>query len=82
MRRPVWLLVSALSLVHSHWLAPAVVLATAAATASAFYKVDALAGKLMLPYLAWLAFANALNLSVLQKNPQVVHAARYLGFRV
>lgn len=47
------------------------VLATATATAAAFYKVDALAGKLFLPYLAWLAFANALNAAVYKLNPHV-----------
>lgn len=48
-----------------------VLLGLAAWTASAFYKVDAFAGKLFLPYLAWLTFANALNYSVWKKNPQV-----------
>lgn len=47
-----------------------VLLGLAAWTASAFYKVDAFAGKLFLPYLAWLTFANALNYSVWKKNPQ------------
>ncbi|KAK9809446.1 hypothetical protein WJX73_008489 [Symbiochloris irregularis] len=53
-----------------------VVLATAALTASKFYKVDPLAGKLMLPYVAWLAFANALNYAVWQLNPQQAKRAQ------
>ena len=46
-------------------------LALASATAWEFYKVDAFAGKILLPYLAWLAFANALNYSIWKKNPGV-----------
>ena len=34
--------------------------------------MNQLAGKLMLPYLAWLAFANALNYSIIQKNGDMV----------
>ena len=49
----------------------AVTLALASATAWEFYKVDAFAGKILLPYLAWLAFANALNYSIWKKNPGV-----------
>ncbi|KAL3153773.1 hypothetical protein ABBQ32_013361 [Trebouxia sp. C0010 RCD-2024] len=44
-------------------------LALASATAWEFYKVDAFAGKILLPYLAWLVFANALNYSIWKKNP-------------
>lgn len=52
---------------------PAVTLGLASATAREFYKVDAFAGKLLIPYLIWLAFANALNYSIWQKNPGVCH---------
>jgi len=44
-------------------------LAFAAATARAFYRVEPRAGKLLIPYLVWLAFANALNYSIAKKNP-------------
>ncbi|DBA96023.1 hypothetical protein WJX77_010016 [Trebouxia sp. C0004] len=44
-------------------------LALASVTAREFYKVDAFAGKILIPYLAWLAFANALNYSIWKKNP-------------
>lgn len=37
-------------------------------TAKLFGDVNATAGKLMLPYLAWVGFANALNYGVWQNN--------------
>jgi tryptophan-rich sensory protein len=40
-----------------------------AATIAAFWRVRPLAGALLLPYLAWIAFAAALNFSVWQRNP-------------
>jgi len=46
-------------------------LALASVTAREFYKVDAFAGKILIPYLAWLVFANALNYSIWKKNPGV-----------
>ena len=49
----------------------AVTLGLASATAREFYKVDAFAGKILIPYLLWLAFANALNYSIWKKNPGV-----------
>jgi len=49
----------------------AALLVTASLTANSFWRVDRLAGKLMLPYLVWLALANALNLNILQHNPSV-----------
>ena len=49
----------------------AVTLALASATAIEFHKVDAFAGKILLPYVAWLVFANALNYSIWKKNPGV-----------
>lgn len=42
-----------------------------AATTVAFANVDVTAGKLMAPYLAFTAFANALNWSVWNENPEV-----------
>ena len=40
-----------------------------AATAKAFHKVNPKAGALMLPTVAWVAYAAALNASLLKKNP-------------
>jgi tryptophan-rich sensory protein len=40
-----------------------------AATIVAFWRVRPLAGALLVPYLAWISFAAALNLSVWQRNP-------------
>lgn len=39
------------------------------ATTAAFYRVDRTAGLLMLPYVAWVAFAAALTISLYRKNP-------------
>lgn len=39
------------------------------ATLLAFWRVRPLAGALLLPYLAWVSFATALNYSVWQLNP-------------
>lgn len=39
------------------------------ATTLSFWRLNALAGALMLPYLAWVTFATALNLSVWRLNP-------------
>lgn len=44
-------------------------LITSAATCGAFYKVLPEAGQLLLPYLAWLVFANILNWKVWRLNP-------------
>ncbi len=35
-----------------------------------FYKVRRLAGWLLLPYLAWIAFASVLNWQIMELNPQ------------
>jgi tryptophan-rich sensory protein len=43
------------------------------ATVIAFWRVRALAGWLLVPYLLWVSFASALNYAVWQLNP------RYLG---
>lgn len=40
-----------------------------AATAQAFHKVNPKAGYLMLPSVAWVAYAAALNASLHKKNP-------------
>lgn len=39
------------------------------ATTAAFYRVDRVAGYLMLPYVAWVGFAAALTISLYKKNP-------------
>ena len=49
-----------------------VLLALVAATAVAFWRVRAAAGALLLPYLAWITFAAALNFAVWRLNPQVL----------
>ncbi len=38
-------------------------------TLVAFWRVDRLAGALLLPYLAWVSFASALTWAVWQRNP-------------
>ena len=40
----------------------------AAATARAFARIDRRAGVLLVPYLAWVAFAGALNYAILTLN--------------
>ncbi len=47
-----------------------VLLISIVATLIAFWRVDRAAGALLLPYLAWVAFASALNFTVWQLNPQ------------
>ena len=42
-----------------------------AATTAEFWKVNATAGKLMLPYLAFVGYANALNYNFWKNNPDV-----------
>lgn len=39
-----------------------------AATTAVFFRIDAVAGGLMVPYLAWAAFAGALNVSIWRRN--------------
>jgi benzodiazapine receptor len=46
-----------------------VMLGLAAATTREFWRIRPLAGALLLPYLAWLCFATALNLAIDQLNP-------------
>ncbi|MCL5970621.1 MAG: tryptophan-rich sensory protein [Patescibacteria group bacterium] len=38
-------------------------------TVKAFYKINKLAGNLLIPYLAWVTFAALLNLSIVILNP-------------
>ncbi len=42
------------------------------ATIIAFWRVDKVAGVLMIPYLLWVSFASALNYAMWQLNPQVL----------
>lgn len=44
-------------------------LLTIAATTMLFWRIDRLAGALFVPYLAWVAFAAALNFTVWRANP-------------
>lgn len=46
------------------------------ATTIAFWQVSPLAGALLVPYLAWVAFASFLNLRVWQMNAGATRAAR------
>lgn len=43
-----------------------------AATLVMFWRVRPLAGALLVPYLLWVSFAGALNLSLWQLNPQIL----------
>jgi tryptophan-rich sensory protein len=43
-----------------------------AATIVAFWHVRPLAGALLLPYLAWVSFASALNWTIWQMNPSLL----------
>ena len=47
----------------------AILWAAVLATAVAFWRLDPVAGLMMVPYLAWGSFALALNLSVWRRNP-------------
>jgi hypothetical protein len=47
-----------------------------------FWKVNATAGKLMLPYLAFVAYANALNYRFWKDNPEVRASAAAACSRV
>ena len=48
-----------------------ILLALVLATMVAFWKVRALAGALLVPYLLWVAYASALTYSVWQRNPSL-----------
>lgn len=60
-RRPDWALIEVaglwLSVVASAWL---------------FGRVDTTAGLLMVPYIAWVSFAAALNAAIVRLNPQPI----------
>lgn len=43
-----------------------------AATLVAFWRIRALAGALLVPYLLWVSFAAALNYAIWQLNPQIL----------
>jgi tryptophan-rich sensory protein len=47
-------------------------LALIALTVAAFWRIRRLAALLLLPYLAWVAFAAALTWAVWQRNPAVL----------
>jgi benzodiazapine receptor len=49
-----------------------VLLMLIAATVLAFWRIRPLAGALLLPYLAWVAFASVLNYATWQLNPQLL----------
>jgi len=42
------------------------------ATMVSFWRIRPLAGVLLIPYLLWVSFAAALNLSLWRLNPQVL----------
>jgi benzodiazapine receptor len=50
----------------------ALLLAALVATLLLFWRVRALAGWLLVPYLAWVSFATALTWSVWQRNPAML----------
>jgi len=43
-----------------------------AATLVAFFRVDRIAGALLVPYLLWVSFASALTYAVWRANPQLL----------
>ena len=45
---------------------------TVAATLVAFWRLRPLAGALLVPYLAWITFAGALNFTLWRMNPQLL----------
>lgn len=49
----------------------AALLAAVAATTQVFWDVEPAAGKLLLPYLAWTAYATVLNAWIWNHNPRV-----------
>ena len=46
----------------------ALLFAAVLATGATFWRVDRLAGAMMIPYLAWVAFASALNFEIWRLN--------------
>ena len=49
-----------------------VLLALIAATVTGFWRIRRLAGVLLIPYFAWVAFASALTWAVWQRNPTLL----------
>ncbi|MCD6078478.1 MAG: tryptophan-rich sensory protein [Ramlibacter sp.] len=49
-----------------------VLLVLVAGTLAAFWRIRRLAGALLVPYLAWVAFASALTWAVWRRNPQLL----------
>lgn len=49
----------------------AALLAAVGATTQLFWDAEPAAGKLLLPYLAWTAYATVLNAWIWNKNPKV-----------
>lgn len=49
-----------------------VLIVMVACTVFAFWRVRPLAGALLLPYLAWISYAAALNYAIWQLNPQLL----------
>lgn len=49
-----------------------VLLVVIALTIAAFWRVRPLAGALMLPYLAWVAYATALTFALVRQNPGIL----------
>jgi translocator protein len=45
---------------------------TVAATLTGFWRIKPLAGALLVPYLAWISFAAALNVTLWRMNPQLL----------
>lgn len=43
-----------------------------AATLTGFWRIKPLAGALLVPYLAWISFAAALNVTLWRMNPQLL----------
>ena len=56
---------------HKRWLASAALLVSVAATTQLFWDAEPAAGKLLLPYFAWTAYATVLNGWIWNKNPKV-----------
>jgi tryptophan-rich sensory protein len=65
--QPLFFLIKAPAVAQADNLA---LLGAAAYTTHEFWKVNPTAGKMMLPYVAFLVYANALNYSVWKRNPE------------
>lgn len=56
----------------------AALLVAVATTTQVFWDVEPAAGKLLLPYLAWTAYATILNAWIWNKNPKVCFINSFL----